>query len=211
MTVLDLDESRVRPNKPTLSIRMMVLFGMAACAIAPLGGCKFNKLFAKKGEDVTFETPSGKAVPRWEMLKSDKANARLAPSADSPILFVFRKPSLPLQVISETREYRLVCDPSGRAVWLNATLLRSSNRVINMSSEPLSLLKAPKSDAHVWAHLKPMSMASIDTCEDGWCRLQSDKEKGWAPEDKLWGRQTTPVCSAANPLTAPVIPLRQFK
>lgn len=211
MTVLDLDVNLADPNKAAKRLKVAVLMGLLACASVALGGCKLNKLFAKKSEDITYETPSGKAVPRWEMLKSDKANARLAPSADSPVLFVFHQKNLPLQVISETREYRLVCDPSGRAVWLHATLLRGSNRVLNLTSGPLSLLKAPKLDAHVWAYFKPMSMANIDTCEDGWCRLQSGKEKGWILEDKLWGRQKTPVCSASNPLSAPISPLRQFK
>ena len=62
--------------------------------------------------------PSGKAalpVPRFVSLKSDKVNVRRGPSTDQAIVWVFSRAGLPVEVISESDNWRRVRDSAAVA------------------------------------------------------------------------------------------------
>jgi SH3-like domain-containing protein len=158
-----------------------------------LGGCQQGS--PETSED-NNQTPSGKPIPRWEMTKSNLANGRVAPSKEAPRLIQFQKAGLPLQVISETKDFRLVCDPSGKAYWLSANLLRPSNRAIVIGPQPADLYKSDKPNAKIIARIRPKSLVRVDPCENGLCKVTIDKKAGYVAQKNLWGRQSKPVCLA---------------
>ena len=69
----------------------------------------------------------------------------------------------------------------------------SELRIEGLASN-LPLLHAPKDGAKVSAYLKGRSVAQLDKCEKGWCRLKADGASGWAPEDEIWGAKETLQC-----------------
>jgi SH3-like domain-containing protein len=132
-------------------------------------------------------TPSGLPVPRWVSLKFAEVNARQGPGDDYATVWVYRAKRLPVQVVEETREWRKVRDPDGGAAWVHRRTVDGVRTVFNASSKPLALRAGPKSDSHVRALLAPRSVANLDKCGDGWCRVTADGTKGWAPASALWG------------------------
>ena len=52
-----------------------------------------------------FDTPSKSPVPRWAMLRKDEVYARNGPSKDNPKVWTYRVADLPVQIISETKDW----------------------------------------------------------------------------------------------------------
>ena len=78
-------------------------------------------------------TPSGQPVPRWLSLKSSEVRARSGPGLDYNILWEYRAPGLPVQVVAETTEWRKICDPAGAVAWVHRSVVSSRRSVFNTS------------------------------------------------------------------------------
>ncbi len=111
-----------------------------------------------------------------------------------------RKTDLPVQIISETGKWRLVCDPEGNVAWIWGSLLTNPRTVLSPSGSRIELRHRPSRDAPVNAVMRPKALATVEKCSKGWCKVSVGGQKGWAPEDAFWGRQKTPVCQRPDPL-----------
>lgn len=133
------------------------------------------------------DTPSGFPVPRYLSLKFDKVNARAGPGDDHQVLWVYRARGLPVQIIAETREWRRICDPEGGVAWVHRRVIEGKQTVMTLGPEPVALRRRPRAEAQITAYVNPRSIASLDKCEKGWCRLSLEGVRGWTPETVLWG------------------------
>jgi SH3-like domain-containing protein len=176
--------------------RMLMVFAAVFMLGAPAA------VWAEDDSAVTTATPSGNPVPRWGIMRSNKIYTRAGPSKDHKILWAYRVKGLPVQIISETREWRLICDPDGNTGWVAANLLSGKTNALTPEDHKLELKAAPKADSRTKAIIRPRALASLDKCKDGWCRISVGSERGWVPQDSLWGTQTTPVCKRPDPFAA---------
>ena len=135
----------------------------------------------------TLRSPSGLPVPRWVSLKFDEVNARAGPGDDHRLLWTYRAKGLPVQVINETREWRQVCDPSGGEAWIHKRTTDGRRTVLARGKAEVPLRSGPRDSAGQEAVLAGGAVASLDRCKDGWCRVEAEDVKGWAPETALWG------------------------
>lgn len=146
-------------------------------------------------ETPVFDTPSGSPVPRWAMLRRSEVYARKGPSKDSRIVWTYRKASMPVQIISETRDWRLVCDVDGGVAWVSKTMLQGQKSVmVPNGGKNLALHASPDAGSKVKAFVRPRSLAQLDKCKKGWCKVGVGTVSGWAPQASLWGTQTQAVC-----------------
>ncbi len=152
--------------------------------------------------DQAFDTPSGLQVPRWAMLRRNEVYARNGPSKDNRVVWTYRQAQLPVQIISETRDWRLVCDPDGGVAWVSRTMLQSQKTVLSPAGQKLQMRQSPDEKADIKAVLKPRALASLDKCKKGWCRISAAGQTGWVPEQSLWGTQTAAVCKRPDPFAA---------
>ena len=168
------------------SVRAIASFGGVAAGLLLLAG---PALAAAERQ-----TPSGLPVPRYVSLKFDKVNARAGPGDDHKLLFVYRVRGLPVQVVAETSEWRRVCDPEGALVWVHKRTTDGRRMVMNTKASPVTLLRRPRPDAKPTAFLNSRSLAALDRCEKGWCRVKADGVSGWAREGDLWGTAEAAQC-----------------
>ena len=78
-----------------------------------------------------------------------------------------------------------------------ATAVRTTDgrrMVMNMRDTPVALRRSPKAESHTTALLAVRSLAALDRCKNGWCRVKADGESGWAPAWALWGASDAPQC-----------------
>ena len=151
------------------------------------------------------DTPSKYPIPRWASLRSDKVFARQGPSAEHSVLWVYKHKGLPVQIISETHEWRLICDPDGNSAWVRHDMVTSRRQV--MASPPhirgattgVALMSEPKASSNLVTHLRPRALAQLENCETDWCRLRIDRLSVWALKAQLWGAQESPVCARTKP------------
>ena len=169
----------------------------AARAAAGVGAVLMACLMAggpASGAPAQRQTPSGMPVPRYVSLKFDKVNARAGPGDDHKLLWVYRARGLPLQVIAETLEWRRVCDPEGATAWVHKRVTDGRRTVMNTRTGPAALLRRPKADARAAAFLNPKSLAALDRCSKGWCKVKADRASGWVREGDLWGTSDAIQC-----------------
>lgn len=165
-----------------------LILGQAIAATLVLSGC------GDKAGPTGRPTPSGLPVPRYVSLKFGEVNARNGPGEDHRILWVYRAKGLPVQVVAETREWRKVCDPDGQTAWVRSRVTDGRRSVMRTASDRLALHAAPKAEARITAYLNGRSVAALDKCKDGWCRLKTPQAKGWVSQSEVWGVADAPQC-----------------
>ncbi|MDC7684820.1 SH3 domain-containing protein [Asticcacaulis sp. BYS171W] len=152
-------------------------------------------------EDEAFDTPSKQPVPRWASLRSNKVYARSGPTKENKVLWTYTQKNLPVQIISETKEWRMICDPDGGIAWVSKTMLKSQRSVISTGTAKIDLLSGPKATAKVKARLNPRALATLDKCKKDYCKVTVGNVDGWAPQKSLWGAQDGAVCKRPDALT----------
>jgi SH3-like domain-containing protein len=161
--------------------------GLAAAGVLLASG-------AAAARDPDKPTPSGFPVPRWVSLKFGQVNARSGPGDDYPALWVYDAKRLPVQVVEETREWRKICDPDGQSAWVHRRTTDGTRTVYRAKAQPLPLLADPDPRSGVRAYLAPRTVADLDKCAGGWCRVSAGGVHAWAPEAELWGVGEAPRC-----------------
>jgi SH3-like domain-containing protein len=139
-------------------------------------------------------TPSGLPVPRYVSLKFGEVNARAGPGDDYRLLWTYRTRGLPLQVIAETADWRRVCDPEGAMAWVHQRTVDTRRMVMRTKPEPLPMHRRPDAASPAIARLAGRSLAGLEICRDGWCRVSAGRAKGWAPAAEVWGVEERAQC-----------------
>ena len=136
-------------------------------------------------EPQTCDTFSGFAVPRFVSLRFDEVAGRAGPGEDHPIVWMYRRAGLPVQIIAETPDWRRVRDPGGEVVWMHRRLL-VGRRAVHASVEA-ELKARPEQESAVLARIEAGALLWLERCRDGWCRLEADGRRGWAQANMFWG------------------------
>ncbi|MFT3996843.1 MAG: SH3 domain-containing protein [Asticcacaulis sp.] len=189
----------LRVKAARIARRFLLVIAALSLAGLPLGS---GTAWAGKTEaEETVDTPSKQPVPRWASLRSNEVYARSGPTKENKILWTYRQKNLPVQIISETKEWRMICDPDGGIAWVHKSMLKSQRNIISAGSQKIDLLSGPKAGAGVKARLNPRALASLDKCRKGFCKISVGNVDGWAPQAQLWGAQDGAVCKRPDPFT----------
>lgn len=125
-------------------------------------------------------------LPRFASLDSGEANLRAGPGKDYPILWVYQRKGLPVEIIQEFDTWRRIRDRDGTVGWVQQNLL-SGKRTALVIDQQRTLRAEPGSGAAI-AILQPGVIAHIEECRsDDWCRLEVQGYKGWLTRDGFWG------------------------
>jgi SH3-like domain-containing protein len=150
-------------------------------------------------EEETADTPSGYPVPRWISVRGAPASMRAGPGLDYPVLWQFERSGAPLQVVTETEEWRKVCGPDGSIAWIHRSL--TSGRLRALTTEATAMRASPDPGADVRAQVADGALLGVEACADGWCEVSADDLTGWVPETVLFGTARQPICDARAPAT----------
>ncbi|MGZ3299085.1 MAG: SH3 domain-containing protein, partial [Asticcacaulis sp.] len=126
---------------------------------------------AAAGTPLDFDTPSKSPVPRWSMLRKNEVYARNGPSKDNPKVWTYRVAGLPVQIISETRDWRLICDPARGTAWVSKTMLQGAKTVMAPAGGRVELRGSPHASSPVKAYLRPNALATLNKCDKDWCKV----------------------------------------
>ena len=147
------------------------------------------------------KNPSGYKVPRYVSISSGKVNGRAGPSEEHPILWTYRARGLPVQIVAETEDWRRICDPEGGLSWVKRGFLNGPRYVMRTKEARLAVLRRPAADAQAVAWLGHRSLASLDHCEKGWCKVKVGDTVGWTQEREIWGTAPTAQCRGPSGMT----------
>ena len=119
-------------------------------------------------------------------LKKDKVNVRYGPSFDSPIKFIYKKINLPIKQIDTKENWRRIIDLKNNSGWIHQSQLKKVNSII--TTEDKILFYKPLIFSKPLAKIKKGRVLVLLDCENNWCKVKSNKFKGWIKTDNIWGK-----------------------
>ena len=126
------------------------------------------------------------AEEKFLSLKKSKTNVRYGPGLDYPIKYIYRKVNLPVKQIDKKENWRRVIFLDNNSGWIHWSQLKSSNSVITTKEK--ILFKRPSSFSQPLAKLEKGRLLVIKKCEDNWCKIKTEKFKGWVEINDVWGQ-----------------------
>ena len=119
------------------------------------------------------------------MLKNNKVNVRYGPSFDYPIKYIYKKISLPVQLIDKKENFRRIIDHKKNTGWIHISQLKKSKSLITTSAK--ILFKKPSKYSKPIAKLDTGRLLLIQKCEKKWCNVKTEKFSGWIDKNNIWG------------------------
>jgi len=129
---------------------------------------------------------SGLPIPRFASLRSDEVNVRAGPGTRYPIEWVFKRKTMPVEIVAEYENYRKIRDWQGASGWVHQSLL-SGKRSFIIPAKGANLHKTPAASAEVVAKLEPEVLGEIRSCAGDWCRVKVSGVSGWIARTGMWG------------------------
>ena len=118
-------------------------------------------------------------------LKKSKVNVRYGPSFNSPVKFVYKKINLPIKQIDKKENWRRIIDFKNNSGWIHWSQLKPINSLISLDEK--ILFKEPTNFSKPLAKIQTGRVLILQTCTKGWCKVKSDKFKGWIKTENIWG------------------------
>ena len=130
---------------------------------------------------------TGLPLPRFVALKVKKGNMRAQPSTQHAILFTYLRAGLPMKVLRERGDWRLVEDHDGTQGWMKNTIL-TNDRTFRIMAPLANLYRRADLTSPVHAQLETGVIGDLHTCRaDGWCRGSVGQVSGWIRANDIWG------------------------
>ena len=118
-------------------------------------------------------------------LKKNKVNVRYGPSLESPIKYIYKKKNLPIMQIDKKENFRRIIDFKNNSGWIHISQLKKINSVIPLKDKVL--FQKPTNFSKPIAKIKKGRVLLIQKCIDDWCKIKSEKYRGWINNEQLWG------------------------
>ena len=128
----------------------------------------------------------GSNLPRYASLRHETVHVRAGPGQDYPIRWTYQRQGLPVQVVREYENWRLVRDFEGGEGWVHAAGLTRRRTAVVMGSTRV-MRSDPAEAAKAVARLEPGVVARLEKCDRAWCRLSVQGQTGWLKQQEIWG------------------------
>jgi len=119
-------------------------------------------------------------------LKKNKVNVRYGPSFESPIKYIYKKINLPIKQIDKKENFRRIIDHKKNSGWIHISQLKKINSVIPLKDK--ILFKKPSNFSKPLAKIKKGRILIVQKCENNWCKIKTEKFKGWIKKNDIWGQ-----------------------
>jgi len=135
---------------------------------------------------ITFNEVDASKKNKYLTTRYNEVNVRNGPGLNNLILFKILKKGYPLLVIEKFENWYRVIDFNDNKGWVSKTQLSSDSYVI-MVRKSEKVLKFPNHNSKILALAKMNFILELEKCRKKWCKVKSDKIKGWVPKQSLWG------------------------
>ncbi len=118
-------------------------------------------------------------------LKNKKVNVRYGPGFDYPIKYIYKKKFLPVEVIDKKENFRRIIDLKKNSGWIHISQLKKGNSLIVIEDKIL-FSKSSKFSRPI-VKLEKGRLLIVKKCKNNWCKIKTDKYKGWIDNNNVWG------------------------
>lgn len=127
------------------------------------------------------------AVPRFASLASDKVYMREGPTYRHPILWVYRRKGLPVEVLGQYDVWRRVRDQEGTTGWIHSSMLAETRTVLVTSKAPAAIRRQDDAHARILALAQHGVVAKLLACSKSACEVEAEGTEGWIDKKNIWG------------------------
>ena len=135
---------------------------------------------------IFFQVYSYANEEKFLSLKKNKVNVRYGPSLESPVKYIYKKINLPIKQIDKKENFRRIIDHKKNSGWIHISQLKKINSVIPLKDK--ILFKKPSYFSEPLAKIKKGRVLIVQKCEKKWCKVKTDKFKGWIKNEDTWGQ-----------------------
>jgi SH3-like domain-containing protein len=128
----------------------------------------------------------GLPVPRFVSLRSGDVNMRVGPGTRYSINWVYKRESLPVEIIQEFDQWREIRDSEGTVGWVHKQMLQGKRTAV-ITGKIGVLRRAPEERGGAVLRAEPGVVGKLLECEKDWCRIQIAGRKGWIEKSHIWG------------------------
>ena len=128
------------------------------------------------------------AVPRFASFASDKVYMREGPTYRHPILWVYHRRGLPVEIVAQYDVWRKVRDADGTTGWVHASMIAERRTVVVTSPRPVAgaaFETMPRSP--ILALAQTGVVAKLEACEADACEIEAGETQGWIEKKNIWG------------------------
>ena len=118
-------------------------------------------------------------------LKKNKVNVRYGQSIESPIKYVYKKIHLQIKQIDKKDNWRRIIDFKNNSGLIHWSQLKKVNSIISL--EDKILFKNNSNFSKPIAKIKKGRLLIVKNCDGDWCKVNTEKFKGWIKIDNVWG------------------------
>jgi len=138
--------------------------------------------------DLTKGAVTHLPTPRFMSLRFDDVNLRVGPGLRYPIDWVYHRRDLPVEIIRELDDWRLVQDQDNIRGWIRAPALSPRRGFVVREAERPQRAK-PADDASPVAMLKPGVVGHIRACatDSAWCEVETGTFRGFIKRIDIYG------------------------
>ena len=128
-----------------------------------------------------------KQPPYWASIASGQAMTRTGPGKNYPGVWLYQRRDLPIRVVKQYENWRLIQDSDGAQGWMLVTLLSDRRTAIVKPGEPRQVRADASEGAKVRYLAEPGTVGRISKCSDGWCHVEFGKREGYIRTSDIWG------------------------
>jgi SH3-like domain-containing protein len=130
-------------------------------------------------------------VPRFVSLKSERVNARMGPTRDHEVVWIYQRSGLPVEVTAEFENWRRIRDQEGTETWVFHSMLSGRRTGIVQAQRGHESELVPLMDraggSRIVVRLEPRVQGQVRACNKTWCRFSGEGFDGWIEQNRLWG------------------------
>ena len=127
-------------------------------------------------------------VPRFVSLRTDQVNLRAGPGFQYPVVWVYQRDGLPVEIIGEFDVWRQVVAPDGGTGWVHEATIRA-HRGFYITSPRATLRAAPDAGSAAVAYLDQGVVGSLVSCHTNsdFCKASVKGISGYLAREDFWG------------------------
>src|SRR5579862_2475056 len=128
--------------------------------------------FATAAEAQQQGAVTGRQVPRYVSLKTDRVNLREGPSKDHPTKWVFQRAGLPVEITAEFETWRKIRDSEGAEGWVLHSLLSGRRTALvgpGKAGQTFTLYDRGSDSGTPVAQLQSGVIGNVTRCDGAWC------------------------------------------
>jgi len=127
-------------------------------------------------------------VPRFVSLRTGEVNFRAGPGFQYPVVWVYQRDGLPVEIIGEFDVWRQVLAPDGGTGWVHEATIRA-HRAFYVTAAQAALHRTADASSAIVAYLDAGVTGSLAACPQAtdFCKVATGNVTGYLARGDFWG------------------------